>query len=213
MGVGMVLMIMNQFSGGFLMTNYAAKIFKDVGSSLEPGICAIIIAVLQLVGTYVATILVDRVGRKILILVSMVSVSFGMLAMGIFSYLDKTGVDVSEYRLVPVFGLSFVVLIGCIGISTLPYVVLTELLPTKVRSVGMAICMASLAFIAFMVLKFFPILNEIIEFYGCMWLFATVCFLGSVFIYFLLPETKGKIWMTQRRRRKSYRHLEWKISN
>lgn len=176
-----------------MLTNYASKIFKDSGSSLDPNLASNIIAVLQIVGTYVAFLLVDRVGRKILMLISTVSVTFGLFALGVFSYLDKMGVDVTEFRSVPVISLSFVVFMGCIGIATLPFVVLTELLPTKIRSVGSAICLATLAFIAFMLLKFFPILNELIEFYGCMWLFATVCCLGAVFILFVLPETKGKV--------------------
>lgn len=175
-----------------MITNYATKIFEDSGSSLDSRVASIVIAVLQIIGTYVSTLLVDRVGRKILLFISMISVSFGLMTMGIFSYLDRTGVDVTEYRSVPVFSLSFVIFMGCIGISTLPFVVLTELLPTKIRSVGSGICLATLSFIAFMVLKFFPILNEVIEFYGCMWLFSTVCFFGSVFIVFVLPETKGK---------------------
>lgn len=175
------------------MINYASKIFQDSGTNLDPHIASIIIATLQIVGTYVATLIVDRVGRKVLILISTISVSFGMFALGLFSYLDKTGVDVTDFRSLPVISLSFVVFMGCIGIATLPFVVLTELLPTKIRSIGSAICLVTLSIISFAVLKFFPILNEMIEFYGCMWLFALVCFLGSVFLFFLLPETKGKI--------------------
>lgn len=47
------------------MLNYAGQIFKDSGSHLSPNLSAIVIGVIQLVGTFTPTILVDRVGRKV----------------------------------------------------------------------------------------------------------------------------------------------------
>lgn len=44
----------------------------------------------------------------------------------------------------------------------------------------------------FIVLKTYPILNEAIDFDGCMWLYASICAAGAIIIAFFLPETKGK---------------------
>lgn len=47
------------------MINYTATIFAESGSEISPKLSAIVVAAIQLVGTLVATQLVDRVGRKV----------------------------------------------------------------------------------------------------------------------------------------------------
>lgn len=59
------LIILSQFSGFPVFVNYASQIFQDAGASLHPNIAAIIVACLQLVGSYVSTVLVDKAGRKV----------------------------------------------------------------------------------------------------------------------------------------------------
>lgn len=65
MTIGIVLVLINQFCGCFAMLNYTASIFRDAGSTMSPDMSAIIVAVIQLLGSYVATNLVDRAGRKV----------------------------------------------------------------------------------------------------------------------------------------------------
>lgn len=64
--IGIVLVILNQFSGFFAMLNYTGFIFKEAGSSLSPNVSAIIVAVIQIIGTYIASLFVDRSGRKVI---------------------------------------------------------------------------------------------------------------------------------------------------
>lgn len=49
------------------MINYTGKIFADSGSKLPPNESAVVVGVIQLIGTYVSTLFVDRVGRKVII--------------------------------------------------------------------------------------------------------------------------------------------------
>lgn len=63
--IGCILMIAHEFCGGFTMCNYAGMIFANSGSTMSPGISSIIVAVIQFLGTYVSTLLIDRVGRKV----------------------------------------------------------------------------------------------------------------------------------------------------
>lgn len=125
-------MAINQFSGCFVLINYSATIFRDSGSELNPNMSSIILAAVQILGTYVSTILVDRVGRKILLIVSAASTSGGLAIMGLYSYLDKHGWDMQDLDWVPVTSLSFVIFIASIGILPLPFVVLAEVLPQNV---------------------------------------------------------------------------------
>lgn len=60
-----ILLVAHEVCGVFTMINYAAKIFKDAGSSLKPGDAAMIVGAIQLIGSYTSSILIDRLGRKV----------------------------------------------------------------------------------------------------------------------------------------------------
>lgn len=126
-------MILNQVSGGFTILNYTATIFASAGATnWSPNNSAMFIGFIQLVGCIISTGLVDKVGRKILLLVSLISVAIGLTALGMYSYLQEINIDVTDYTWVPVATLSFVFLMTAIGIYGLPFVLLAEVLPLNV---------------------------------------------------------------------------------
>lgn len=63
--IGVFLAWLNQFCGCFAMLNYTATIFAEAGSNLTPNMSAIIVGIIQLLGAYISTFLVDRAGRKV----------------------------------------------------------------------------------------------------------------------------------------------------
>lgn len=63
--IGLVLVVLNQFSGVFAVLTYSDGLFKDAGSSLSPAVSIIIVSIVQIVGSYVPTLLADRAGRKV----------------------------------------------------------------------------------------------------------------------------------------------------
>lgn len=65
MTIGIVLAGVNQLCGCFAMLQYTASIFEEAGSNMSPNMSAIVVGVIQLLGSYVATNLVDRTGRKV----------------------------------------------------------------------------------------------------------------------------------------------------
>lgn len=64
--IGCVLMLAHEFCGIFTMCNYAGMIFAKSGSSMSPTVSAMIVGAIQFVGCYVSTMLVDRLGRKVI---------------------------------------------------------------------------------------------------------------------------------------------------
>lgn len=132
MMIGPTLMAVSQFSGTFLLVNYAATIFKESGSDLNPNLSSIILGCLQITGTISTYFLVDRIGRRILLTISSGGAAIGLIIMGIYCYLSKHDVDVSQYNWIPVITLSFVIYISSIGIIPIPYIIISEVLPPKV---------------------------------------------------------------------------------
>lgn len=126
-------MCLNVFSGGLLMLNYASNIFKQSGSDFDPNTSAIVMITLQMLGTFVAVFLIDRVGRRILLIASTIGCGTGLTLMGTFIFLSHEGYDLSDLSWVPVASLSMAVFMAAIGLMPLIFVVLGEVLPSKVR--------------------------------------------------------------------------------
>lgn len=131
--IGFSLTAINLFSGTFAMINYTASIFRASGSTLDPHVSSIIIAIIQILGVYGSTNLVDRIGRKTLLIFSTSGAFIGLMLLGTYSYLNENGFDVAQYNCVPLLGFSTFVLTSCFGILPLPFIVLTEILPAEVK--------------------------------------------------------------------------------
>lgn len=132
--MGLGLLTANQGCGCFALLNYTAMIFESAGCSLPATIAAIIVGLIQLLGTYVSTVMVERAGRKLLLLISGVGVCVSQLAMGAHTYLKSNGYDTSGFDWLPVVVFSFMIFIASLGLLTLPFLVIFEILPAKIRS-------------------------------------------------------------------------------
>lgn len=125
-------MVLNQFCGALAIITYSANVFEESGSDLSPNVSSIIVALIQLFGTIVSFALVDNLGRKILLMVSTAGTTVGLFSMGLFSFLQHSGHDLSQLGSIPILSLSFTILFSSFGILPLPFVILAEVLPQKV---------------------------------------------------------------------------------
>lgn len=190
--IGIALMALNQFCGCFAMLNYTATIFKQSGSSLSPTVSAIIVGFIQIIGSYISTMLVELAGRKILLATSAIGTGFGLSSLGLFSYLSENGYQLDGFKWIPIASFSLAVCVGSIGVLTLPFLVVSEIMPPKIRNIGCMICMEVLWVFAFFVLKFLPLMTLSLGMHGTMFVFASCCLAGAMFVIFVVPETKGK---------------------
>lgn len=192
---GLCLTALNLFSGTLAMITYTTMIFKDSGSTVDADMSAIIVAAVQVVSVYVSSHLVDRLGRKTLLIVSCAGAAFSTGGLGLFSYLHTIAADpdsLAAYNWLPLLLFSFYIVITCMGLLPLPFIILAEILPTEVRQTGSAICMMSISVFAFASLKCFPSISSMWGLYTVLWSCSVVCVLGVFFAIFVLRETKGK---------------------
>ncbi|XP_055298714.1 facilitated trehalose transporter Tret1-like [Sitodiplosis mosellana] len=190
--IGIVLALLNQLCGCFAMLNYTANIFEEAGSSMSPNMSAIIVGIIQLLGSYAASNLVDRTGRKFLFVVSSMGIAFGLITLGVYMMLKSWGVEVNTFNWIPITSFSFVIFIANWAVMSLPFLVISEVLPEKLKDFGTSFCMIILWSTAFIVIKFLPLLTATLGFHGTMFLFAGVCLSSAMFIICLMPETKGR---------------------
>lgn len=212
--IGLGLVSTNQFSGAFSIINYATAILEQSeGFQMDTISSTILLGLLQILGTYSATLTVDRFGRKIVLLISASGTAIGLLTAGIFDYLTYEFIELKDYSWVLVLALSSVIYLANMGVCTVCYIVLVEIIPIRVcitryylnclkylqkknffqvKPVATSMCLVISSMLSFTQLKVFPILLEYTGFYGLMWTFGSLMTFGFLFIAIFVPETKGK---------------------
>lgn len=121
-----------QTTGSYLITNYAYLIFKISGTVLSIDASAIILAIAQIIGGLVSTQLGDTFDRKTTLHVSLLGSATGLFIFAIYSYMQQTGHDVSNYLWLPVICLSVVMFISSAGVMPLANICAIENFPRKV---------------------------------------------------------------------------------
>lgn len=99
---GIALVVISIFSGIIVMTMHAAQLFIDSGAIFDANLSAIILGILQVCGIYASSILVDRIGRRILLGISSLGAAISLFVFGTFSYLINQGLDLSFVDWIPV---------------------------------------------------------------------------------------------------------------
>lgn len=131
--IGFGLVSTNQFSGAFSILNYSTAILEQSESfSLDSGTSTILLGLIQILGTYSATLTVDRFGRKIVLMISASCSAIGLLSAGVFDYLSYEFAILKDFSWVLIVSLASVIYFANMGVCTVCYVVLVEILPLKV---------------------------------------------------------------------------------
>ena len=184
--VGVTLAVFQQFCGINVVFNYTSTIFAAVGADLNRQLLETIgIGVVNLVFTLVAMFLVDRLGRRPLLL-------FGALGLAV-SYLGLAFLLQTHAAPGLVSGVVLAA-IGTYGLSLAPvtWVVISEIFPTRIRGVASSVATVALWGAYFVLVFTFPILAQVIGAYGPFYLYAVICLLGFFFVRAKVKETKGQ---------------------
>lgn len=180
---GIGLAIFQQFCGINTVFNYAPKIFQSIGASQDDQLLqTVFIGTVNLVFTVMAMALVDRLGRKPLMLIGAGGlcilytfiVSALVASAGIVSYLLLAAIGTYAMTLAPV-----------------TWVLIAEIFPAKVRSKAITMAVVSLWLAYFILVFTFPVLFEYLK-ENTFYIYALICAAGFLFVLFRIKETKGK---------------------
>ncbi|NDV64267.1 sugar porter family MFS transporter [Bacteroides sp. 224] len=184
--IGIVITAFQQWCGINVIFNYAQEIFSAAGYGVSDILFNIVITgVINVIFTIVGMYTVDKLGRRSLLLFGAIGLTCIYLALGACYYFQISGIAVLVLVLLA---------IGCYAMTLAPvtWVVISEIFPTRVRGMAMAISTFSLWAACFVLTYTFPLLNSGLGAYGTFWLYGFICLLGFIFIKKNLPETKGK---------------------
>lgn len=192
MSIGLALRLFQQLSGNQAITMYTQQIFDRASVGLEGKYLAIILGVVQVVGTALCTVFVDRQGRRPALIFSSAGAMISTAAVAAYFNLQYLNISTRSIEWLPATGCMLYVICFCSGYAPLPTTMNGELFPTSVKSLACAINVSFGNFAGFIVGKSYQIISDSVGIHVSFWIF-TFCNLGGIiFIYLWIPETKGK---------------------
>ncbi|CAG7831041.1 unnamed protein product [Allacma fusca] len=192
LSISLALMFFQQWNGNNAVIFYTVDIFIDAGSDLDPNISAIIIGAVQVVASIISSILMDKAGRRILLMISGVAMTISLIILGIF-FLKKSDPDLGEsIGWLPLACLISFIVAFSIGFGPIAWLMQGEILPPNVKGMASALATAFNWLNTFVVTKVFENIKSSIGTEWCFWVFGIAAGLGTIFVYFVVPETKGK---------------------
>lgn len=189
--IGIMLSVFQQFVGINVVLYYAGNIFRNMGASSDTSLLqTIIVGVVNLTFTVVAILTVDKFGRKPLMIIGAVGMAVSMIALGLAFYSGNMGLMALIFMLTytAAFAMSW---------GPVTWVLLAEIFPNSVRG-AMSIAVAAQWIANWIVSLTFPIMNDNVKLiekfnYGfSYWIYGIMGILAAIFIWKLVPETKGK---------------------
>jgi SP family xylose:H+ symportor-like MFS transporter len=189
--IGIFLSVFQQFVGINVVLYYAPEIFRNMGSGTNVSLLqTIIVGAVNLSFTILAIFTVDKFGRKPLQIIGALGMAVSMIALGFSFYLKSVGIGALVFMLI--YTASFAMSWGPVT-----WVLLSEIFPNKIRG-AMSIAVAA-QWIANLIISWtFPIMNDnswLTEKFNhgfAYWIYGIMGILAALFVWKLVPETKGK---------------------
>jgi SP family arabinose:H+ symporter-like MFS transporter len=185
--LGITIAVFQQISGANAIFFYAPIIFEKAGMNVNDQLFQqVMIGAINLVFTLLAMQLVDRLGRKKLMLAGSFLMALWLFLIGSCYY----------FSLFNGYLLSFLVM-GFIAtyattLAPVTWVLISEIFPTKIRGLAVSVATCSLWVACFALAYGFPILIEWLDAPQTFFLFSAICFVYFLFLLKYVPETKGK---------------------
>ncbi len=189
--IGILLSVFQQFVGINVVLYYAGNIFRNMGASTNSSLLqTIIVGAVNLAFTVVAILTVDKFGRKPLMIIGSIGMAVSMVALGFAFYLDRLGLLALIFMLT--YTASFAMSWGPVC-----WVLLAEIFPNSIRG-ALSIAVAAQWIANWIVSLTFPMLNDNVWLTAkfnhgfAYWIYGVMGVLSAIFIWKMVPETKGK---------------------
>jgi len=185
--IAVVLAVLQQITGINVVLYYAPEIFKSAGVKATQAIGdTVTVGVVNMLFTLMAIWLVDKVGRKPLLLIGAAGMGISLTLLGgAFAFHRVEGPWVLLFIL-------FYVAAFAMAMGPVVWVVLAEIFPTRIRGRAMSIATVCLWTACYLVSQTFPWMLEQFEGPLTFWFYGAMCLAALLFVARFVPETKGK---------------------
>ncbi|KAM7263293.1 hypothetical protein ACFE04_000976 [Oxalis oulophora] len=192
--VGIGLLILQQLCGINAILFYSSTIFESAGISSSK-VATLGLGVVQVLATGVTTWLVDKAGRRLLLIISAVGTTICMLLVAIAFYLESIGsVDSQMYSIAGTMSLAgLVAMMICfsLGLGAIPWIIMSEILPVNIKSLAGSIATLANWLTSWGITMTANILLTWSS-AGTFTFYTAVSAFTVVFVSLWVPETKGR---------------------
>ncbi|CAN8305826.1 unnamed protein product [Cochlearia groenlandica] len=187
--IGLGLMLLQQFCGSSAISAYAARIFDQAGFPSNIG--TTILAAILIPQSVVAMLTVDRWGRRPLLMVSSIGVCICSFLIGLSYYLQSHGDYQKFCSFMLIIGIMGYLSVFGIGLGGIPWIIMSEIFPMNVKITAGSLVTVSNWFFSWIIIYSF---NFMLQWSasGTFFVFSGVSLITIVFIWTLVPETKGR---------------------
>ncbi|XVF06166.1 hypothetical protein REPUB_Repub06bG0024100 [Reevesia pubescens] len=187
--VGVGLMLLQQLGGNGPMAYYATNIYDEAGVSSDIGLQ--VSSVIQIPVAIVGLLLMDRSGRRPLLLVSASGMCFSCFIIGLsFCFKELPNLK----ALTPILALTGTLVSATaftIGLGGIPWIIMSEIFPVNIKGSAGSLCNLVNWFCSWVVSYTFNFLLQW-SFAGTFFIFSSISRMAIIFIAKLVPETKGR---------------------
>ncbi len=185
--IGVVLALFSQITGINAIIYFAPEIFKSMGIGTESAFMqTIIIGFVNLAFTLVALWLIDRLGRRKLLMAGLTGMIFCLLGTGLCFFFG-----VGKGGLLLLFILGFIASFAS-SLGPIPWVIMAEIFPNRVRGIAMSLATLVLWIGVVLITQFTPMLLDRIGGAFTFWLFMVNSIILLAFTLRFIPETRYK---------------------
>ncbi|XP_074041137.1 facilitated trehalose transporter Tret1-2 homolog [Leptinotarsa decemlineata] len=190
-GLGCCLSI--HMSGVPVIMGFLGPIFNDAGTNLSGNMVAILVGCVKLLFFFVTITIVGRFGRRPLLLLSSIGTAIPLGVLAVHFYLNSIHSPmIVNIRWLPVACVLIYIAIYSLGLGSIATSLLTELFPNNVRAIATSVIMTIGNTLLLLLTTGFPIVSHFLGVHYCIGIFSVSCVFSFIFIYYMLPETKGK---------------------
>ncbi|XP_028131313.1 facilitated trehalose transporter Tret1 [Diabrotica virgifera virgifera] len=185
------LFFCQHFSGIYITMFYSITFIKEAGTDLNAYFVSALIGVVRFIMASTNVVLLKYLNRRTALISSCAGMAFFMYLSGQYTLWIKEEVTTAKW--VPVVSLLMYVVCSVNGLMYLPFMVISELFPVKIRGVGYTIGYSMSMVFMFAGLQGYYWLYDVLGgITHLQWFFSAVCAAGLVYSYIFMPETKGK---------------------
>ncbi|GFT62634.1 facilitated trehalose transporter Tret1 [Nephila pilipes] len=187
------LMFFQQFSGSNAILYYTVKIFKEAKSSVDPMMGNLWVALVMYFSTLFTSFIIDVIGRKKSLYISGFITCVSLNIMSVYLLLSARNPSLKElYGWIPLLCLIIYISGFSIGLGPIPWLMMSEMSPTRVRGLICGLGTACSWTFVFIITKSFLQIEAAVGDFGAYWIYSVFCLLSCFFALIFLPETKGK---------------------
>lgn len=184
--IGIALAVLQQWTGINVLFNYASDVYRGAGYGANDILLNIVITgAINLIFTIFAILLVDRLGRRWLMLLGCIGIGVSHLfcALAYAEHWNSATVLVLTLSAIACYALT---------LAPVTWVLIAEIFPNRVRSQAVSVTVSALWLASFVLTYTFPLLNRALGTGGIFRTYGVICLGGWALVFFFVPETKGR---------------------